>query len=581
MEGRLKYGGAFAEFCRAMFAITVVVFFVGLFLRFLYQRSAPSLRNVRGPPRHDFLFGNILQLMSANGYNFHADLAQNYGKVVKIHSLLGAKDLYVFDHAAMESILVKQEPIFNMPDALLAANRLIFGPCLVSTSGKHIFLPAPALFVETKAGAQHRRGRKIMNPVFSPARLKEMLPIITEIAHQTSNAMTSSVGQGSELDMSSILESTSLEFIGQAGLGHSFTTSKSDALHNMKELLQAAKRLIIPMQVLPLLMKILPPKFRRLLIDYVPLPDLRIARDLVDILDKTSRDILFRKRQALDAGDALVAEQIGQGKDVTSLLMKAVALDESGNIRLTEDELLGQMNVILFAGTDTTSTAMARCLQELSLHPEVQDKLRQEVTIACSHGNLDFDQLNALPLLEAICRETLRMYPPAITSSRQALENTVIPLSEPMTGEDGKTITELFIPKGTLVHIGIKAANQDRSVWGMDATEWKPERWFSLPKTVTDAKIPGVYPKLCVFISLHWRIVDGLSNSSMTFIGGPRGCIGFRFAEMTMKVFLVTLVKKFVFSPSKKDIVWKLGVAEAPTCEGKGSFPIVVAPVQI
>ncbi|KAF9262877.1 cytochrome P450 [Marasmius fiardii PR-910] len=533
---------------RPMFAITVTVIAVCWLLRFLHRRSAPSLRNVRGPPLESFIFGNILKLISesAEGYEFHDDLAQNYGGVVKIHSILGAKDLYVFDHAAMESILVKQEPIFNMPDSLLAANHLIFGTCLVSTSG-----------------AQHRRGRKIMNPAFSPARLKALLPIIHEIAHQTVDAIASKIdGQRMDVDLSPFLGSTTLEFIGQAGLGHSFGAAGSvDTLHGMKELLQAAKRLIVPMQALPLMMKMLSPELRRYLIDYIPSSDLHTCRNLVDILDNTTKGILSRKKQALEVGDTLVAQLPGHGKDIISLLLKASSSAKSEDDQLSERELLGQMSVILFAGTDTTSTAMARCLQELSLDPELQNRLRQEVTAASPHGDLNFEQLNTLPLLETVCRETLRMYPPATTASRQALADAVIPLGKPMNGVDGKTITELFVPKGTLVHIGIKAANRDKSVWGTDATEWKPERWFSLPKTVTDAKIPGVYPKL------------------MSFIGGPRGCIGFGFAEMTMKAFLAVLVKNFVFSPSQKKIVWKLGVAEAPTCEGEQSFPIVITPV--
>lgn len=72
-----------------------------------------------------------------------------------------------------------------------------------------------------------------------------------------------------------------------------------------------------------------------------------------------------------------------------------------------------------------------------------------------------------------------------------------MPLSTPMVGIDKNIITELFIPAGTIVHVGIKAANQNRAVWGPDASEWNPERWLSpLPQSVVDAQIPGVYPKL-------------------------------------------------------------------------------------
>lgn len=77
--------------------------------------------------------------------------------------------------------------------------------------------------------------------------------------------------------------------------------------------------------------------------------------------------------------------------------------------RLPEDELLGQLNVMIFAGTDTTSTAMSRCLQELAVHHDVQQRLRDEVTEAAVHGDLEYETLSSLPLLDAVCRETLRM----------------------------------------------------------------------------------------------------------------------------------------------------------------------------
>lgn len=58
---------------------------------------------------------------------------------------------------------------------------------------------------------------------------------------------------------------------------------------------------------------------------------------------------------------------------------------------------------------DTTSNSMARILHLLAEHPEVQAKLRREVLEAKAHGQMDYDQLHALPYLDAVCRETLRM----------------------------------------------------------------------------------------------------------------------------------------------------------------------------
>ena len=63
------------------------------------------------------------------------------------------------------------------------------------------------------------------------------------------------------------------------------------------------------------------------------------------------------------------------------------------------------------AGMDTTSNAMSRVLHLLALHPDVQDKLRAELVNAReTYGeDVPFDDLMALPYLDAICRETLRL----------------------------------------------------------------------------------------------------------------------------------------------------------------------------
>ena len=76
----------------------------------------------------------------------------------------------------------------------------------------------------------------------------------------------------------------------------------------------------------------------------------------------------------------------------------------------------------------------------------------------------------------------------------RAYNDAVLPLSEPIQGVDGNLIHEIPIPKGTNLLLGLTACNQSKKVWGDDAGEWKPERWRNtLPKTVIDAKVPGVY----------------------------------------------------------------------------------------
>ena len=71
---------------------------------------------------------------------------------------------------------------------------------------------------------------------------------------------------------------------------------------------------------------------------------------------------------------------------------------------------------------DTTSNALSRTLQMLSKNTEVQAKLRAEIVEAHGAERLDYDSLNKIPYLDAICRETLRLYSPGLIGLHRRYE---------------------------------------------------------------------------------------------------------------------------------------------------------------
>jgi len=261
----------------------------------------------------------------------------------------------------------------------------------------------------------------------------------------------------------------------------------------------------------------------------------------------TSQDILEQKKDAIRSGDiSVLANQTGQGHDIMSILLKANATADEKD-KLPEHEVLGQMSTFIFAGHETTSGAISRTLHLLALHPEVQNLLREEVSQAVKeHGNVPYDVLMGLPFLDAVCRETLRVYPPVTMVRRTARKDIVMPLLYPLKTQDGREITEIAVPRNTDVTVGILATNHSKAIWGEDADEWKPERWLApLPESVGHAHLPGVYSNL------------------MTFIGGGRACIGFKFAEMELKLMLTTLLTNFEFAISK-EIFWNMSGLMSP-----------------
>lgn len=164
---------------------------------------------------------------------------------------------------------------------------------------------------------------------------------------------------------------------------------------------------------------------------------------------------------------------------------------------------MDNINTMLFAGSDTTSLALAWTFHLLATHPDIQNSLRKEfVALQESAANPSdpsvFSTLDELTCLDNVIRESLRLIPPVHSSLRVAMEDDVIPTSEPVKLRDGTTVDGgIRIKQGTFVHVALEGMNMLRDVWGEDAIEFKPERWNNLPEAVKQN--PGIYGGMMTF----------------------------------------------------------------------------------
>ncbi|KAJ3534433.1 hypothetical protein NM688_g7137 [Phlebia brevispora] len=530
----------------------VLVVAVWLLWKLLGKMLARSpLDNIPGPPSSSFLQGNMREYMDRQGWDFQDQMAEKYGSVVKLHDILGGRALLIHDPRAMHSVLNRDQDSYEFAKWVLDWDRSVFGPGILSVAGEN-----------------HRRQRKMLNPAFSTSHIREMTPVFYGVADRLGKAIEMHLnGARKEVDILNWMSRAALEIIGQAGLGYSFDPLtheiKNDLADALKRLLPATFDLITFQLLSSYYMHIGSPGFRRWILDHIPNAKIQEFKNIVDTIDRQSREILRDKKAALEKGDEVLKQQVGKGKDILSILLR---MNSSDNEPLEEEEILGQMSTFALAATDTTSNALSRTVQLLAEHQDVQEKLRAEVVEASdSDGRMAYEKLVDLPYLDAVCRETLRVYPPGIFALRDTLRDTVIPISDPITGVDGSRIDEIFVPKGTSIIINIRSSNRNKELWGDDAHEWKPERWLSpLPAAVAETRMPGVYSNL------------------MSFSGGNRACIGFKFSQLEMKVILSTLLARFRFSPSDKDIVWNISGIVYPTVgklSTKPSLPVMVEPI--
>lgn len=165
-------------------------------------------------------------------------------------------------------------------------------------------------------------------------------------------------------------------------------------------------------------------------------------------------------------------------------------------------------------------------MNELALHQAIQHDLRQEIMAHGSvQGHLFAEGIDDLPLLNAICLETIRLHPTVPMTLRKAIRETVIGMHK--------------VPAGTYVAIVAEAINKSPEFWGGESLSFNPGRW------VTDA--------------MGGKSIDPLGGSLspycvQTFLHGPRGCIGKPLAIAEIKRVIAALVSRFTFMAIEEDM---------------------------
>ncbi|KAJ7432719.1 cytochrome P450 [Mycena galericulata] len=480
-----------------------------LFLRFW----GPSLLdNIPGPSRTSLISGNLGQLLDPDGWDFQESLETNYGHVVKIWGPLGSRGIYVFDPLALNEVLTKDT--YEATPKLRSMMFSLFGPGIFSATEE-----------------DHRRHRKMLLPAFALPNLRNMFPTFLDVAEKVRNTYDRLTATDGSVDMNSIFGRASLEIIGRSGIGYPFNQintapeQKNTYAETLKSILPTTFGFAAFLPFLPLAERISSPWLRLKILNFIPSPTLHRLRGMSHFIHATAQTLVESKKAHLEAGTG--------DKDIMSLL-----LNRAGETYLTDDELVAQTSTIILAGTDTTSSALSRLFHILSQNPEVQNTLRSEIL----SGKLDYESVSALPYLDSVIRETLRLYPPVgPVMMRETTADVQLPLAIPLTGLDGRKIISISVPKGTTVYVAVNAANHSQRLWGSDSLKFKPERWINSPGGGFRGARMGVY------------------GNTMTFTGGRRSCIGYKFAEMEIKIMTCVLLRAFIFSPAPEEIKWKMG----------------------
>lgn len=229
----------------------------------------------------------------------------------------------------------------------------------------------------------------------------------------------------------------------------------------------------------------------------VPTPrNLRFRRALRVLDDVVMRIIDTRRRTGDDPGDLL------------SMLL--AARDEDTGKGMSDRQLRDEIMTFVLAGHETTAVTLGWTWYLLGRHPEIEERLRDEVQRAIGGRTPGFEDLPALRYVRMVVEEALRLYPPLWAFGRQAV------------GED--RIDGYRIKAGTPVNLSPWVTHRHPGFWE------EPERFD--PERFTPE-----------------RVASRHRFAYLPFSGGPRLCIGNEFALMEATLLVAMMAQRYRIEP--------------------------------
>ncbi|PWN34599.1 cytochrome P450 [Meira miltonrushii] len=482
-------------------------------LQFWIAPYLSPLRKLPGPPAKHWYFGwttpDVMFGLSANISQKH----EEYGTVFYGRGIHRVPTLYIADEVAANYVFQNQfssnnPELFRQVPFLVRAARAYFGSTILG--------------VEEDV---HRRQRRAMLPAFTESSVRQASPVMYEVTQDLMDLMRKDLAGKAEYTQTDALiyvRDATLDIMGRAGFGRDLgalnkkTTKLNKTFHGLVAMLTSPSYYALLRFRIPWI---------RYIGKYVSEEEVRF-REFRKGIEDHADDLVKTAEHETKSGYA------EEDRNVLRLIKR-----NSAN-GFSDKELREAVPIMLLAGYETSATTIAWAIHVLRRDVEGlkrQARLRAELNADEFQGwQSDFSVLNGMPYLDAVCTEVLRLYPAIASINRICWQDTVIPLSRPITLRDGTTTDKVPIKKGEYIYISAASVNRNASVWGKNANEFLPERWLRDDHIYFDASL----------VSNNNSQLGGW-NRLMTFGQGLRMCLGFRFALAEFKILLAYCIANF------------------------------------
>ncbi|CAH1099040.1 unnamed protein product [Psylliodes chrysocephalus] len=482
----------------AVVADILIVGCVALFLHWCFDiyKKNKRLAHIPGPPPIPF-FGVKLPMNSFAIHTFFGNLIAKYGKTVKFY--LGTKLVVATcDADLIQAIL--QNPKHIRKSSMYDLYRLFLRDGLVVSYGE-----------------KWKARRTLTNPTFHVSILKEFYTVFKEASDVLVGKLQEEADKGNVINAMDFASKLSLDTILETSFGEKLNIQQGSNHYYIKATNYLAKLLFIKNFSL---WKRFDLPFKLFAKEY------KEQEEALEHLDSMAIEIIKKKRKKnVNSDDG--SERI---RNKRSILIDALI----EHPELSDDDIHEEVNNFLFAGHETTSTTISFLLLELAAHPDIQEKLYQEILYHTQGDkkNLSVETLQKITYLDQVVKESLRLRTTASVIERKITEDVKF----------GDTV----YPSGTIFSILLYWLHNHPSYY-TDPEKFDPDRF-----------IPENQAKRHPF-------------AFVPFSAGPRNCIGQKYATLQVKTVIARIIYEFKLLPVEG---FKLVLGIAGVTLSKHGFPI-------
>lgn len=441
--------------------------------RFRYWKD----RGVNGPTPV-FLLGNSLDEWRTKWHERDLDRIRKYGRVFGIFQGL--------------------TPVLVVADPVLLQDILVSNFAAFSDRPRESFHKVLSQELNTVNGIRWKEMRSAISPAFASNKMRPMFPLLKRCIADLFSHMDSHLGSDSAADFNNmhIYGNLTLDIMARCH----FSADLHDQLLGDNIFIRNTKEFFHWSRMRCLMGSLLPDCVKQVIRFSLTDPS------VLQFLEHFTRDIVEKRGEF--EGEERFKDQIA--------IMAGSSGDEDMDDKLTADEIIANTAISLTGGFDTTGFCHAYTTYLMAMHPEVQQSLRREVeeAVTSDGGEIRYESIMSLCLLDAVVNETLRLFPPEIKVERRATRD--------FTFSSG-----LAVEKGTKVYIPIYGIHHQHDFYH-EPDCFIPER----------------------FMPANSRKQTPLTY--LSFVAGPRMCAGKLFAMMEAKTTLAAVLMKYDLLPSER-----------------------------